>query len=216
MNISSPFNILEVQLPKGWLVSQGDEGMVQFCFMMSSPSLVAHSMSVQADFSWYAHVTGQIIPRSNQTIQQLPQKVADEIALFTYVSGIVSAHICPVNPEECFTQLLENIGGSVKGNDGQVTAFSTVKMKLSVVVLLTHAQLGDGTVKCFAHLMLLILKTLSMLQKNIDHNYKSCVVDSSPKQLQAWLVSTVIRTIHVGSFPMLRRIKGSTILKRLR
>ena len=155
MNISSPFNILEVQLPKGWLVSQGDEGMVQFCFMMSSPSLVAHSISVQADFSWYAHVTGQIIPRSNQTIQQLPQKVADEIALFTYVNAIESAHICPVNPEECFTQLLENIGGSVKGNDGQVTAFSTVKIKLSVVVLLTHAQLGDGTVKCFAHLMLL-------------------------------------------------------------
>ena len=124
MNISSPFNLLEVQLPKGWLVSEGDDGgIVQFCLMKSSPPQVARSITVQADFSWYAHVTGRVVPRSNQTIQQLPQKVADETTLITVVSAIESARICPGNPEERFTQLLEKRGGSVQGIGGQVTAF---------------------------------------------------------------------------------------------
>ena len=59
MNISSPFNLLEVQLSKGCrLVSEGDDGIVQFCLMKSSPPQVTRSITVQADFSWYAHATG--------------------------------------------------------------------------------------------------------------------------------------------------------------
>ncbi len=121
-NSSTTFDAMKVDVPKGWIVSESDD-MLQFCLMKSNPLTVSQSVSIQPDFTWYVHVTGRVVPRCNQLIQQLPGKVTIEGVLKGVRNAIQSAGICTSNPEEHFAQLLEERGGSVHGVDGQVAAF---------------------------------------------------------------------------------------------
>ena len=69
--------------------------------------------------TWYVHVAGRVVLRTNQIIQKLLEKVLNTNVLNTVLTAVESARVCPGNPEEhC-----EKRGGSVCSSNGQVAAY---------------------------------------------------------------------------------------------
>ena len=93
---------------------------LQFCIMRSDPPTVVCTLTVSADLTWYAHILGRVVPRSNAVIQSLPAKANSESSLQHILSTVQSARVCPGNPEEQFVRLLERKGGKACGHSGDI------------------------------------------------------------------------------------------------
>ena len=109
---STLFASLKEDVPSNRISKEAD-GVLQFCLVMSNSLVITTSVSVQPDFSWYTYVTGNVVPRGNQIIQHLPEKVNTITSLKAVLSTMESARICPGNPEEHFVEMVERKGGSV-------------------------------------------------------------------------------------------------------
>ena len=115
------FHVLKANVPPDWVVYESEEAL-QFCLIKSNPPTVTRSVSVNADFTWYVHANKRVVPRNNEVIQRLPEKVTSVSTLTDILINVKAARICPRNPEEHFIQVLEKRGGSVVGINGRVSA----------------------------------------------------------------------------------------------
>ena len=115
------FHTLKTDVPPDWVVFESED-TIRFCLMKSTPPTVTRSVSVNADFTWYIHAHGRVVPRDNEIIKRLPEKVASVSVLRDILSVVKAARKCPGNPEERFVQVIEKRGGSVVGVDGKVSA----------------------------------------------------------------------------------------------
>lgn len=115
------FDVLKTNVPPDWVVYESEEAL-QFCLMNSNPPTVSRSVSVNADFTWYVHANKRVVPRDNEVIRRLPEKVSSVSNLTDILSTVKTARKCPGNPEEHFVQVLEKRGGSVVGVNGKVSA----------------------------------------------------------------------------------------------
>ena len=70
---------------------------------MSNPLVISISVSVQPDLTWYVYVTGNVVPRGNEFIQQLPHSIT---SLKAILSAVESAQLCPGNPEQHFVEIM--------------------------------------------------------------------------------------------------------------
>lgn len=108
----------------GWTLSGSEqEATLQFCILKFDPPTVVRSVTVTSDLTWYAHVLGKVVLRTNPIIQSLPAKVSSESTLQHTLLAVQSAHLCPGNPEEHFVQLLERKGGKACDRSGEKSAY---------------------------------------------------------------------------------------------
>ena len=94
-NVQQPSATLETLKtvdPPGWTLAWTEkEDTIQFCIMRSDPPTVVRSLTVSADLTWYAHILGRVVPRSNAVIQSLPAKANSESSLLHILSTVQSA-----------------------------------------------------------------------------------------------------------------------------
>ena len=135
-NVQQPSATLETLKtvdPPGWTLARTEkEDTIQFCIMRSDPPTVVRSLTVSADLTWYAHILGGVVPRSNAVIQSLPAKANSESSLLHILSTVQSARVCPGNPEEQFVRLLERKGGKACGRSGDICAYVDDKEEIVV------------------------------------------------------------------------------------
>ena len=108
----------------GWTISQTEqEDTLQFCILRFDPPTVVRSVTVSSDLTWYAHVLGKVILRTNVVIQSLPAKASSVSVLRHILLTVQLAQLCPGNPEEHFVQLLQRKGGKACGRSGETSAY---------------------------------------------------------------------------------------------
>ena len=121
MHTPLSFDVLKAAVPPDWVVYESEEAL-QFCLMKSNPPTVTRSVTLNPDFTWFVHVHKRVVPRDNEVIQRLPERVTSVSTLTEILIAVKAARKCPGNPEEHFVQILEKRGGSVVGINGRVSA----------------------------------------------------------------------------------------------
>ena len=134
-NLQQPPTTLEtlkqVDAP-GWTLSQTEQDTIQFCILRSDPPAVVRSVTVSADLTWYAHVLGRVVPRTNAVIQSLQGRVISSSCLVHILSTVQAARLCAGNPEEHFVEVLERKGGKACDRSGDTSAFIDDKEEIVV------------------------------------------------------------------------------------
>ena len=90
-DLTVTFASLREDVPENWITKETD-GVLQFCLVISNPPslVISRSVSVQPDLTWYVYVTGNVVPRSNELIQQLAQRVSSVTCLKAILSAVES------------------------------------------------------------------------------------------------------------------------------
>ena len=119
----------------GWTLSGTEqEDTLQFCILRFDPPTVVRSVTVSSDLTWYAHVLGKVVLRTNVVIQSLPAKVSSKSVLRQILMTVQSVQLCPGNPEEHFVQLLERKGGKTCGRAGETSTSAFIDDREEIVL----------------------------------------------------------------------------------
>lgn len=185
------FTMLKTDVPHDWVVYES-ESTLQFCLIKSDPPTVTRSVSINADFTWYVHTHGRVVPRDNDIIKQLPEKVASISVLKDILSAIKAARTCPGNPEERFVLIWK--GEVVQYLESMVKYLQLLIISKTLSVEVSHTPKLSGTliVKCSAQLIPLTID-VALVVENTDHSYTSCAV-ASPRRLTELATTAILIT----------------------
>ena len=80
-------------------------------------------MTIHSNLSWCAYVCGRLLhPDDCDVFTDLPKYVSDVSSLSLVLECVLSAQLCPGNPDPDFVHLIELDGGEFKGENKEVVA----------------------------------------------------------------------------------------------